>query len=76
MLHFYAPFVLISCQKEDIAICMAVDTARKEWKRKTATIMEESIGGLHEKQKRGRRQTTFDLNGIESLRHIHENCAS
>ena len=40
-----------SLAKEDLA----VDTARQEKKRKTATIMEEPSDGLHEEQKHGRR---------------------
>ena len=39
-----------SLAKDDLP----VDTARKEEKRKTATIMEEPSDGLHEKQKHGR----------------------
>ena len=34
---------------------LPVDTAWQEEKRKTATVMEEPIGRLHEKQKHGRR---------------------
>ena len=34
---------------------LPVDTARQEEKRKAATIMEEPSGGLHEKEKHGRR---------------------
>jgi hypothetical protein len=41
-----------------------VNTAQKEEKRKTATIMEEPSNGLYEKKKRGRRYGTRYTCGV------------